>query len=186
LVNEFSALPKKTDYPVRILEVGTGSGCIPITLKKKLLTVELTSCDVSEAALHVAKKNSSTFETDINYLHLDFLNRTEWARIPSVDCIISNPPYVCAIEKETMRPNVLRYEPEQALFVPDQDPLIFYRAMADFGKDKLENSGRIYVEINENLAIEIASLFSAEGYSEIEIRMDMQGKQRMIKATWLP
>ena len=185
VVEDFGQLKNKREPAVKILEVGSGSGCIPIIIKKKLPGAELISCDISEAALQVAKKNSKDHGVTIDFLQLDFLDRNAWSRIPTVQCIVSNPPYVSAKEKASMRPNVLKYEPEQALFVPNEDPLIFYRAIGEFAREKLAHSGQIYVEINEHLGQESASLFSTQGFSRIEIKKDMQGKDRMIKATWL-
>ena len=164
-----------------ILDIGTGSGCIPISLKRKLRRAQVWSCDISEAALQVASKNAMTIGADINFLHLDFLNRTQWKQLPSFNIIISNPPYIPEKGKEQMQPNVVNYEPAIALFVPDNDPLIFYKTIGDFGKEKLNSGGMIYMEIHEDLGEAVSKLFQSSGYST-EIKKDMQGKERMVKA----
>jgi release factor glutamine methyltransferase len=169
----------------RILEIGSGSGCIPIALKKKLPGAEIYSCDVSKSALNIAKKNATDNDTDIHFLQLDFLSETERNKLPSFNIIISNPPYIPSLDKETIDANVVNFEPHLALFVDNNDPLIFYNAIADFAKEKLNPNGNVYVEIHENLAFNVKKLFSFKGFQHIEIKKDMQGKDRMIKATML-
>jgi release factor glutamine methyltransferase len=164
-----------------ILDIGTGSGCIPIALKRKLRKAEVWSCDVSEAALQVAKKNAEALGVDVNFFQLDFLNKEKREQLPLFDIIISNPPYVPEKDKQQMRPNVLNHEPHIALFVPDNDALIFYQAIAAFGKDHLNPGGVIYTEIHEDLSEDISSLFKSNGYNT-ELKKDMQGKERMVKA----
>jgi len=166
---------------LNILDIGTGSGCIPIALKRKLRKPEVSGCDISMEAISVAKKNASTLGADINFLHLDFLNAHQQKQLASFDILVSNPPYIPEKDKTHLQSNVLRYEPPQALFVPDKDPLIFYTAIADFGKDHLNKNGAIYVEIPENSGEVIIRLFQAKGYNT-ELKKDMQGKDRMIKA----
>ncbi|MDP4261903.1 MAG: peptide chain release factor N(5)-glutamine methyltransferase [Bacteroidota bacterium] len=163
-----------------ILDIGTGSGCIPVTLKRKLRKAQVYSCDISEAALEVAKRNASTLGVDVNLLSLDFLDKVKREQLPSFDIIISNPPYVPEEDKQQMQPNVLNYEPPAALFVPDKNALIFYEAIAEFGKGHLNPGGTIYVEIHEGLAKAVSGLFTSKGY-RTEIKKDMQGKERMIK-----
>lgn len=173
------------EKPFTILDIGTGSGCIPIALKKKLPYAEIYSCDISEAALYVAKQNAIYNNADIHFMHLDFINQKERSSLPPFNIIVSNPPYIPMKDKETMHQNVISYEPHLALFVEDRDPLIFYEATADFSKKKLQANGKIFVEIHEEQAPHIKKLFSLKGFSEIEIKNDMQGKERMIKATML-
>jgi release factor glutamine methyltransferase len=163
-----------------ILDIGTGSGCIPIALKRKIRKAEVWSCDVSEPALNVAKKNSETLGVDVNFLLLDFLNKEKRNQLPLFDIIISNPPYVPFKEMYQMPSNVVEYEPAKALFVPDNDPLLFYNAIASFSKTHLNKNGIIYVEMHENRGEEIAQLFQSNEYTT-EIKKDMQGKERMIK-----
>jgi len=122
---------------LRILDIGTGSGCIAISLKKKLPMAEVTALDVSEGALEVARRNAVSNQVELNFLLMDILDRSQWPSLPEFDLIVSNPPYVTLAEKEAMLPNVLDHEPHNALFVPDEDPLIFYKAIASFAKDKI-------------------------------------------------
>ncbi len=126
-----------TEKPFTILDIGTGSGCIPIALKKKLPQAEIYSCDVNEGALNVANKNAGDNNAAINFLHLDFLNKEKRDSLGSFDIIVSNPPYIPVKDKETMQQNVVSYEPHLALFVEDNNPLIFYESIADFEKEKL-------------------------------------------------
>ncbi len=164
-----------------ILDIGTGSGCIAITLKNKIPEVEMLACDISNAALAIVRKNAVDLHVSIDLVQLDFLIPDHWKQLPSVDIIVSNPPYVPQKDKEQMQPNVLKYEPTDALFVPDDDVLIFYKAIADFGKEKLNTDGSIYVEIHENLGEAVTRLFQSKGYTT-ELRKDLQRKDRMVKA----
>ncbi len=171
-------------FPVdelKILDIGSGSGCIPITLKRRIRKAEIWGCDISKKALVIAKKNAETLGTDINFVQLDFLNSASWAPLPSFDIIVSNPPYVPEKNRETMHPNVLNHEPATALFVPDTDPLIFYKAIAEFGKIHLNTNGIIYTEIHEDLGKETMEIFQSAGYTT-ELKKDMQQKDRMIKS----
>jgi release factor glutamine methyltransferase len=164
-----------------ILDIGTGSGCIPVSLKRRIRKAEVWSCDVSEAALAIAKKNAENLGTEVKLLHLDFLNQNNWSQFPSFDIIVSNPPYVPEKDKNEMQPNVLDYEPHTALFVPDNDPLLFYSAIAVFGKTHLNPGGTIFLEIHENLGEALCTLLKSQGY-QTEIKKDMQGKDRMVRA----
>ena len=166
---------------LRILDIGTGSGCIAISLKKNLPDSEVWGCDVSEEALNIARMNADALNATIDFVPLDFLDKKQQGQLPKVDIIVSNPPYVTPEEKKEMRKNVTDYEPSAALFVPDGDPLIFYKAISDFGKEKLNGNGSIYAEINENLGEQVKSLFTEEGYKSVELKKDLQGKNRMIK-----
>lgn len=172
-------------FPVdelKILDIGTGSGCIPISLKRRLKKAEVWSCDVSEEALAVAKRNALTLGTEVNFIRLDFIDKQQQKQLPQFDIIVSNPPYVPEKDKETMKPNVLQYEPATALFVPDNDPLIFYKAIAEFGKEHLNKEGSIYCEIHETIGEEVVSLFNSYGYTT-ELKKDMQQKDRMVKSS---
>jgi release factor glutamine methyltransferase len=164
-----------------ILDIGSGSGCIPIALKKRLGKAGVWSCDISAGALEVAKKNAATLGIDVNFIELDFLNKGLRDKLPSFDIIVSNPPYIPETHKREMRLNVLDHEPGKALFVPDKDALVFYKAIADFGKNHLNKNGSIYAEINESLGQATAAVFKSGSYSA-KIKKDMQGKERMIKA----
>lgn len=166
---------------LKILDIGTGSGCIPVSLKRRLRKAEVWACDVSAASLDVAKRNADTLGAAINFIQLDFLNRESWNQLARFDIIISNPPYVPEKDKAKMDANVLNYEPALALFVPDNNPLLFYEAIADFGKEHLAKDGVIYFEIHESLGKSAMELLSAKGYKS-ELKKDMQGKDRMLMA----
>lgn len=164
-----------------ILDIGSGSGCIAIALKRRLSKATVWSCDISKEALNVARKNSAALGVDVNFIELDFLQEEEREKLSSFDIIVSNPPYIAFHEKKEMQPNVLEYEPAAALFVPDNDALVFYKAIADFGKTHLNKNGIIYAEINEGLGDATTTLFQQEGYNT-ELKKDMRGKERMLKA----
>jgi len=164
-----------------VIDVGSGSGCIPIAIKRRLGKAKVWGCDINPGALQVAKKNAMTLGVDVNFIEMDFLNKELWVNLPGFDIIVSNPPYIPTATKKEMASNVLLYEPDNALFVPDNDPLVFYRSIADFGKEYLNKNGAIYTEINESLGEETVALFQFSGY-KAEIKRDMQGKDRMIKA----
>jgi release factor glutamine methyltransferase len=165
-----------------ILEIGTGSGCIPISLAKKLPHCSVSAIDVSEAALAVARRNTANLEANVQFLQSDFLDELQWPHLPVVDIIVSNPPYIKVAEQGTMARHVLDFEPSLALFVPDDDALLFYRKIAAFGKTHLRAEGAVFVEINEALGKETVNLFEQQGYT-VTLRKDLQGKDRMIKAT---
>jgi release factor glutamine methyltransferase len=166
---------------LKILDIGTGSGCIALALKKAMPKAEVWGCDVSEEALNVARRNGSTLNIRVDFQGVNFLDEAQQKHLPTVDIIVSNPPYVPLKDKEQMQPNVVAHEPHTALFVPDNDPLVFYRALAEFGKKRLYESGTIYMEIHEGLANEVVTVFNKQGYSNIELKKDMQGKDRMVK-----
>ena len=163
-----------------ILDIGSGSGCIPIALKRRLGKAEVWSCDISDGALQVARQNATTLGVDVNFFELDFLKEKEREKLSAFDIIISNPPYIPEKDKEEMHPNVLEYEPATALFVPDNDALLFSKAIASFGKNHLNKNGIIYTEIHESLGDATTDMFQSNGY-KTEIKKDMQGKERMIK-----
>ncbi|OIQ97938.1 release factor glutamine methyltransferase [mine drainage metagenome] len=163
------------------LDIGSGSGCIPIALKKKNPHISISSIDISKEALVVAKKNAGDLGIEINFFEFDFLNESRWAELSTFDLIISNPPYIKQSESKDMRKNVLDFEPHIALFVPDSDSLIFYKKLAAFGKEHLAEDGKIFAEINENSGEDVIKLFTNENYS-VELKKDMRGKDRMLKA----
>jgi release factor glutamine methyltransferase len=171
---------------LKILDVGTGSGCIALALKKNMPKAEVWGCDVSEEALNVARRNGSTLDIRVDFQGLNFLDDAQQKLLPTVDIIVSNPPYVPLKDKEDMHLNVVDHEPHTALFVPDNDPLIFYKALAEFGKKRLYENGSIYMEIHEGLGQDVTDLFRENGYSNIELRKDMQGKDRMVRASLNP
>ncbi|MBZ4191139.1 peptide chain release factor N(5)-glutamine methyltransferase [Niabella beijingensis] len=166
---------------VRILDVGTGSGCIPVILKRKLPAATVTACDISADALAVAHRNAAKYRQEIDFIELDFLNTGNRSRLPQVDVLVSNPPYIPLADKAAMHKNVVEYEPSLALFVPDADPLLFYREIAEAAKTLLAPDGRIYLEVHERLAADTLQLFETNGYRS-SIKTDMQGKQRFVLA----
>ena len=163
-----------------LLDIGTGSGCIPIAVKKKLPGGSVSSIDVSVEALQVAKQNADTLGADIDFLVFDFLNEALWDSLPVFDVIVSNPPYIKQSEEKNMAKNVLDFEPLIALFVPDEDALLFYRKIAAFAKSHLTKQGMIFLEINEALGKDVVALFENDGYV-VELKKDLQGRDRMVK-----
>ena len=166
-----------------ILDIGTGSGCIPVALKKKLLSVEVHALDISEEALTVAKRNAVTQQTEINFHLLNILDKNLWRQLPKFDIIVSNPPYVTQGEASSMQKNVLQYEPHLALFVDDEDAMKFYKVIAEFGLKHLNENGQLFFEINEMMGKQICDLLNQYRYLNIELKKDLQNKDRMIKAT---
>lgn len=166
----------------QILDIGTGSGCIPITLKLKNQIANVVSIDISSEALIIAKKNADNLNASILLKQVNFLDENSWPALPCFDCIVSNPPYIKDSERSSMSKHVTDYEPNIALFVTDNDPLIFYRKIALFGKSHLEMNGAIYLEINQTLGQEVVNHFKQNGYS-CELRKDLMGNDRMVKAT---
>ena len=166
----------------KILDVGTGSGCIAIAVKNKLPAAELWACDISDEAVNIARINADALHATIDFVPLDFLDPRQRKQLPNVDVVVSNPPYVPQNEKKQMEKNVVEYEPAMALFVFDDDPLVFYKAIAEFGREKLNKGGSIYAEIHENLGEQIRDLFLLEGYQAVELKKDLQGKDRIVKA----
>lgn len=165
-----------------IMDMGTGSGCIAISLKKHLTGATITGCDISEKALHVARENAMRNKTAIGLIQLDMLKPAVKELFPPTDLIVSNPPYVTEKEKIRMKENVINFEPHSALFVPDNDPMKFYRALIAFGKQHLKDGGRQFWEINESYGNECISLMKQHGFINIELRRDINGKDRMISA----
>jgi release factor glutamine methyltransferase len=172
----------KTGIPTsaKILDIGTGSGCIPLALKNELPAAEVMAVDVSEKALSIAAENAQKHQLEVAFELADILKWEErsW---PLFDVIVSNPPYVMEREKKLMEANVLEHEPELALFVSDTDPLIFYRALAQFASKQLNESGFLFFEINENLGDEMVDLVKQLGFKSIELRRDLNGKNRMLR-----
>ena len=164
-----------TIHNCRVLDVGTGSGCIAIAIKKKHPEWDVTGIDISEEAIAVAKENATRNEADVRFEVTDIFS-DEIERIGTFDIVVSNPPYICEKEKAGMRKNVLDFEPETALFVPDDDPLKFYRRIAS-----LQVGKQLYFEINEAYPQELAALLAELGYTEIHIHNDIYGKARIIE-----
>lgn len=166
-----------------ILDVGTGSGCIPITIKKKLPHAAISAIDVCSDALFTATENAIEHNTEVDFILLDFLDEEKWNELGQFDIVVSNPPYVKLSETQTMSDRVIDFEPHVALFVPDDDALVFYRKLSDFSLKHLKPGGSFFVEINEALAETVVNLFRSAGFIDIELKKDMQEKDRMIKAS---
>lgn len=178
---------EESDY--HILDIGTGSGCIACTLAAELPQASVTAWDISEEALAVARENAKRLNLSVDFEQVDILGstikeerekrreeRNYW------DIIVSNPPYICDKERTAMEQNVLEHEPHTALFVPDDDPLLFYRAIAQYGQQALKPNGRLYFEINPLYASDVQHMLSMMSYHDIILRTDQFDKQRMIKA----
>jgi len=166
---------------LQILDIGTGSGCIPISLAKKLPKATIFAIDVSKEALAIAKKNASRNNVAINFLQEDILKTEILAQ--KFDIIVSNPPYVRALEKVAIKNNVLANEPHLALFVEDNNPLIFYDKIANLAKKYLRKNGMLYFEINEYLGKEMIDLLVLKGFKDIQLKKDLFGKDRILKAS---
>ena len=171
---------EKGNKGLKVMDLGTGSGCIAIALAKHLPESEVHGIDISEKALTVAGKNQFANEVMVQFHHADMLDPDSYAYLDLFDVVVSNPPYVTFSEKKFMRENVLRYEPASALFVRDEEPLLFYRAILYFSKEKLRDGGRIYLEINERYGKEVAALAGRFGFGEVTIRQDLSGKDRFV------
>jgi release factor glutamine methyltransferase len=174
---------RNSKFEIRnLLDIGTGSGCIPIALKKEISSVEIFALDISEGALNAAKLNATAQQTEIDFHLINILNKDEWNQLPNFDIIVSNPPYVKQSESSAMHQNVLQYEPHLALFVDDEDALKFYKVIAEFSLTHLNKNGKLFFEINEALGKKVSELLQRCGYTNIKLRKDLQGKDRMIKA----
>lgn len=168
-----------------ILDVGTGSGAIAVSLASRMPEARVSALDVSDVALGMAERNAENNYVRVRFTEGDILSEN-WRRgfadgSGKWDVVVSNPPYIPVSERNDMDANVIGYEPGLALFVADEDPLVFYRAISVFGCDALESGGRIYVEVHENYAEAVAALFAADGYIGIEIKKDIHGKERMVR-----
>lgn len=172
---------------LRILDIGTGSGCIAISLAKHLPNAKVYALDISHNALKIAKENAGLNKVHVEFIEADILNSETWNsdfKNLDFDIIVSNPPYVREQEKQHMKLNVLDNEPHLALFVKDEDPLLFYKAITLFAIDKLSRNGRLFFEINEYLGKDMIQLLVKNQFSNIELKQDMFKKDRMIKGVW--
>lgn len=166
---------------IQLLDIGTGSGCIAISLAKNLPNAQVSAIDVSEKALATAHKNAEINKVDVNFILKNILE-TE-VLDEKYDIIVSNPPYVRNLEKEEIKPNVLEYEPHLALFVEDNDALLFYRKIAELAKKNLSKNGKLYFEINQYLGKETVELLEEMGFKNIVLKKDIYGNDRMIRST---
>jgi release factor glutamine methyltransferase len=173
---------QKDNEGLAILDIGTGSGAIALALKNALPGVEISGCDISPEAIAVARENGNETDLAVNFFLLDIFNSADWTDLPHYDLIVSNPPYVTDSEKQLMAANVLAWEPELALFVPDDDPMLFYRQVIRFADQHLKPGGNVYFEINENFGAEMHELLQNNDYQNIDLQQDLSGKDRMISA----
>jgi release factor glutamine methyltransferase len=168
----------------RVLDVGTGSGCIAIALARQVPGVEVHGVDISAGAARQATANARANGVEVRFEVRDITRHEEW-EWPVYDVIVSNPPYVRLSERAGMHERVVMHEPHRALFVPDEDPLVFYRVIAAFGRSHLAPGGKLFFEINEALGKEVVALLEASGYGRVELRRDMFGKERMARCEWI-
>ncbi|AWI27112.1 peptide chain release factor N(5)-glutamine methyltransferase [Flavobacterium pallidum] len=169
------------DQNTKILDIGTGSGCIAISLAKSFTDAKVSAIDVSEKALAIAEKNAEINQVEVNFLSKNILTTDDLEE--RYDIIVSNPPYVRELEKDEIRKNVLAYEPHLALFVADDDALVFYRKIATLALKSLHPEGKLYFEINQYLGKEMLQLLESMGFKDIQLRKDIYGNDRMVKAT---
>ncbi len=167
---------------LQILDIGTGSGCIAISLKHEFPFANVDACDISHEAIETARLNAKINHTEIHFFEADILKNPLFDK--KWDIIVSNPPYVPENEKETLLPNVLNYEPLLALFVPKDDPLLFYRNIVDFAQIHLNQGGKLYFEIHYKAGENIVTLLEQEGFQQIELKKDLSGNDRMIRAIY--
>lgn len=174
-------LENEKDEGLKIIDIGTGSGCIATVLARK--GWEVTAMEKSDEAAELAQDNFSANNVKVRLVHDDILSPA--CEYDAFDMIVSNPPYIKPSESSLMEKNVLAYEPEMALFATEEDPLMFYKAISEFGKEHLKDGGRIYVEINRELGEETADVFRSAGYKDVDVRSDMFNNERFISGKWI-
>jgi release factor glutamine methyltransferase len=180
-LKEIKARYGKKGGGCHLLDIGTGSGCIALALKNNLEELDVTAVDNSPEALRLAQRNAETVGVDISFLELDILKEKEWGSLPAFDVVISNPPYITTAEKDSIAAHILAYEPEEALFVTDGDPLQFYKKIELFAQNHLSADGMLFLELHADFAYETAQYYDARGW-QVELKRDMQGKERMLRA----
>ena len=163
-----------------LIDIGTGSGCIAVYVKKKRKDLKILALDISEAALNIAKKNSEILDADLDFILCDIRDESQWTKIDAADLIISNPPYIPLSQKLLLEKHVKDFEPDLALFVPDADPIIFYKTIGYFAIKKLKPGGFLFLEIHHDYAREVMEWYEANGFS-LNLRKDFSGNNRMIK-----
>ena len=168
-----------------ILDIGTGSGCIAISLKLELPEADVVALDISADALALAQENAALNEAAVRFIEKDVLLMQPTDVASTFDVVVSNPPYIALSEKDSMKTNVLANEPHLALFVPNTNPLIFYERIASIAQEKLNLGGFLFFEINERFGKEVMELLVKRGFKHVELRQDLVGRDRMVKAQWL-
>lgn len=179
VIHDINSVVEKTDRELNLIDIGTGSGCIAIALKKNIPSLNVSALDISNHALEVAKKNAIQNNVSVQFTHQDILSLPSLEKL--FDVIVSNPPYVRELEKEQMQANVLDYEPHLALFVADEQPFIYYKAIANFGLKHLTTGGKLYLEINEFLAEDLAEMIGGMGFKNVEVLKDVNNKNRILR-----
>ncbi len=167
---------------INILDVGTGSGCIAISLKSQLANAEVLGLDIAADSIELAKYNARLNQLEVSFCQDDALNWSEDIKSQFFDVIVSNPPYIQEAEQAKMQPTVLQFEPHRALFVADEDPLCFYHSIADFATTNLKNGGALFFEINQLFGDEIVTMLNNKGFIEVELRKDLNNNDRMVRA----
>jgi release factor glutamine methyltransferase len=167
---------------LRVLDIGTGSGCIAIALAKHLPDAEVFACDISEQALDIARKNAELNKVKVNFFQQDVMSSEVETSTAKFDIIISNPPYIVPSEKAAMLPNVLAYEPHTALFVPEDRPLLFYERIAELGFRHLTPNGQLFFETGSLFGKDVAAMLQQKGYNDVELFLDLAGKDRIVGA----
>ncbi len=181
---EWILATQKIPAAAAVLDIGAGSGCIALALKKHRPAWEVEALDRSSEALSLARENAGALDLEVSFREWDILDRQKWPQLPRFDLIVSNPPYIAREEEALVGKNVLDHEPEMALFVEGEDPLLFYRAIAGFGRRRLTEGGYLFFELNAFNADRVAALVAGQGFADVAVRKDLNGKQRMLRARW--
>jgi release factor glutamine methyltransferase len=165
----------------KILDIGTGTGCIPVSIGKKRKDLRLLACDFSIPALEVARKNSQDNQVPVEFIYADMLSNSSWDLIPAINMIISNPPYIPGQQRAVLDKHVRNFEPAIALFVPDEDPIVFYKQIGLLAKKKLIGGGKVFLETHHDYSKAVLTWYQENGFT-VELRKDLSGKNRMIRA----
>jgi release factor glutamine methyltransferase len=174
----------KEKQEIMVLDIGTGSGCIAISVAQALHESFVSALDISQPAIELARINAIANNAQVDFINMDVLQEDNWKRLKFFDVMVSNPPYIRESEKSEMHINVVNHEPHEALFVSDEKPLLFYERIGEMGTRHLARSGRLYFEINEAFGPEVKKFLKNKGYKEIKLRKDINGKDRMVRAVW--
>lgn len=180
LVDWIKDVVNENNHVKNMIDIGSGSGNIPLALKKEFPNIKVTGCDVTKEAVDVAKENATLNNLEVDMQVIDILDESQWAKIPKHDIVISNPPYIPVKEKELMPEHVLGFEPPVSLFVPNEDPLQFYKKIVKFAKEKLNPNGFLFFETNEFNADDVVQLLKDNGFLDCELRQDMSGRDRRV------